>query len=133
MGTRQPAKRLGRGSIHNSDMCRRLAPNPNSFILCPSEMVNVVKKAFQRVLGQTSSHGQLILCKFCGKQVRDASYAPNGSIINGPKSKKAHYPESGVTVIWHKSCNRADRAGSQRSVRVRLIMVATWNWRGLPC
>src|SRR5271155_2589847 len=97
------------------------APDPASFIFCPSEMVNVIKKAFQRVLGQTSSHEQPILCKFCGKRVRDASYAPNGSVINGPKSKMAHYPENGVTVIWHKSCHRVERAGSERSVRVRLI------------
>jgi len=99
----------------------------------PPQMVSVIKKAFQRVLGQTRSHEQPILCKFCGKRVRDARYAPNGSVINGPKSKMAHNPETGVTVIWHKSCHRAERAGSERSILVRLIVVATWNWRGMPC
>src|SRR5271170_7906032 len=90
------------------------APNPDSFILCPSEMVNIIEKAFQRVLGHTRSHEQPLLCKFCGKRVRDASYAPNGSVINGPMSEMAHYPESGVTVIWHKSCHRVERAGTRK-------------------
>src|SRR5271154_7004754 len=91
-----------------------------------------VNKAFQRVLGQRRSE-QPILCKLCGKRVRDASYAPNGSVINGPKSKMDYCPETGVTVIWHKSCHRVDEVGSYRPVRVRLIMVAKWNWRGLRC
>ena len=90
------------------------SPNPDSFTLCPSEMVNIIEKAFQRVLGHTRSHEQPLLCKFCGKRVRDASYAPNGSVINGPMSEMAHYPESGVTVIWHKSCHRVERAGTRK-------------------
>lgn len=109
-------------------------PSPQSRFFHPlSEMVNVIKKTFQRVWGQTSLRAQPIRCKFCGNRVRDASYASNGSVINGPKSKMAHFPESGVTVIWHKSCHRPDQAGSNRSVLVRLIMVARWNWRGVPC
>ena len=113
------------------DACH--APNPDSFIRYPSEMTSVFKKAFQRVSRQTSSHEQPILCKFCGKRVRDASYTANGSVMNGPKSKMAHNPETGVTVIWHKSCHRADRAGSEWSILVRLILVAAWNWKGVPC
>jgi len=73
-------------------------------------MGNVIRKAFQRVFTPHEPHEQPILCKFCGQRVKDAHYAADGTIVSGPKSKTAYRSDTGVTVIWHKSCHRPDRA-----------------------
>jgi len=91
---------------------RNTAPNSNvRFFHPPFKMADAIKNAFQRVWGRTTSAGQPILCKFCGKPVKDAHYAPDGSVRNGPKSKMDHNPDNGVTVIWHKTCHRPSKAG----------------------